>query len=234
VTDAAGGAAPTGPAGSAARPPASLSTFYARRGKRLFDLVAGLCLMLVFSPIMAVLALVVLFSSGRPILFVQQRVGRAGRRFNLVKFRTMVPNAVSQGAGFYIEENDERITSAGSWLRLTSLDELPQVINVVKGDLSLVGPRPNLPMIVSRYSSSYEKILLVKPGLTGLAAVRGRNLLRRSQMLALDVEYVETLSFLNDLKIVLATVPVVVLRHGSSNAVAEDFIEDAAADDGRE
>ena len=211
--------------------PASLSTFYARHGKRLFDLAAGGPLLVLFSPFIAVLALVVRVSSGRPTFFIQERVGLNGRRFGLIKFRTMVPDAVSKGAGLYIEDADDRITWAGRWLRLTSLDELPQIVNVMKGDLSLVGPRPNLPMIVGRYASSYREILLVKPGLTGLAAIRGRHLLRRSQMLALDREYVATLSFRNDLKILLGTAPVVLLRHGSTIERSAEFLEDIPAED---
>jgi lipopolysaccharide/colanic/teichoic acid biosynthesis glycosyltransferase len=212
-------------------PPASLSTFYSRRGKRLVDLSVGAPLTVLFSPFIGALALVVCLTSGRPIFFVQERVGLYGRRFGLIKFRTMVPDAMSKGAGLYIAEKDERITWAGRWLRLTSLDELPQIVNVMKGDLSLVGPRPNLPMIVERYGESYREILLVRPGLTGLAAVRGRHLLRRSQMLALDREYVATLSFRSDLRILFATVPVVLFRHGSAIVRSAGFIEDVAAED---
>jgi lipopolysaccharide/colanic/teichoic acid biosynthesis glycosyltransferase len=213
-------------------PPAQAhkQTFYLRYGKRALDLVAGVPALIFALPLLVAIALVVLVTSGRPVFFVQERVGLNGRRFGLIKFRTMIPNAVSYGAGYYLEENDKRITWAGRWLRLTSLDELPQLLNVVKGDISLVGPRPNLPLIVERYAQSYQQILTVKPGLTGLAAIRGRNLLRRSQMLALDRQYVSKVSLGTDVRILLGTIPVVLLRRGSSNAVSEEFIEDAPTD----
>jgi len=200
--------------------------FYARRGKRWFDLVAGGAATVVLLPLLGLVSLIVLVTSGRPVFFLQERVGRHGRIFRVIKFRSMIPNAVKHGAGYYLDERDTRITSAGRWMRLASLDELPQLFNVLHGEMSLVGPRPNLPVIVERYRPHYDHILLVKPGLTGLAAIRGRNRLQRSQMIELDHRYVRTLSLRNDLKIILATVPAVLLRKGATNVVTEEFIED--------
>jgi lipopolysaccharide/colanic/teichoic acid biosynthesis glycosyltransferase len=208
------------------RPREPLETFYARRGKRLFDLLAGGAGTVAVSPLLAVLAAVVYADSGRPIFFRQERVGLNGRRFRIFKFRTMIPDAVEHGRGYYLEEGDPRITRCGGWLRATSLDELPQFLNVMLGDMSLVGPRPNLTFIVERYKPHYDRILKVRPGITSLVGIGGRNRLKRSQMLALDDEYVSTLSFRNDLRILLKTVPAVLFRHGASDDVSEEFLED--------
>jgi len=207
---------------------ARLNGFYARYGKRIFDLAVAGVGTLVASPLLAGLAGVVYVTSGRPIFFRQERVGQHGRVFRIFKFRTMIPDAVNHGRGYYLEDGDPRITPCGRWLRATSLDELPQLFNVLRGEMSLVGPRPNLVFIVERYKPHYDRILRVKPGLTSLVGIRGRNRLRRSQMLAYDDEYVATLSFANDLRILLRTIPVVLLRRGASDDVSEEFLEDVA------
>jgi len=199
---------------------------YERYGKRLFDLAGAGAGTLAISPILAGLAAAVYATSGRPVFFRQERVGRDGVVFRIFKFRTMVPDAVERGRGLYIEEDDPRITPIGKWLRATSLDELPQVLNVLLGDMSLVGPRPNLVLVVDRYRPLYERILSVRPGMTGLVAIRGRNRLRRSEMIAFDDEYVERITFTDDLRILLETIPTVLLRRGASDDVTEEFIED--------
>jgi lipopolysaccharide/colanic/teichoic acid biosynthesis glycosyltransferase len=207
-------------------PAPGAASFYQRRGKRLFDLaVAGAGAVLV-SPLLVAIAGVVRATSGRPVFFRQDRVGQGGRVFCIFKFRTMVPDAVDRGRGYYLEEGDPRITPVGAWLRRTSLDELPQLFNVLLGDMSLVGPRPNLVFIVERYGARYRRILGVKPGITSLVGIRGRNRLTRSQMIDYDDEYVETLNFRNDLLILARTVPVVLFRHGASDDVSEEFLED--------
>lgn len=200
--------------------------FYPRFGKRALDLGLTVPGTLLISPLLGALALVVRITSGAPVFFRQERVGRGGKVFRIYKFRTMVVGAVGQGRGYYLEEGDPRITPAGQWLRATSLDELPQVFNVLLGDMSLVGPRPNLPFIVQRYGHLYDKALSVKPGMTCFVAVRGRNRLRRSQMIAFDNEYVDKLSLWTDLRILAATFPAVLLRRGSTNDVSEEFLED--------
>jgi undecaprenyl phosphate N,N'-diacetylbacillosamine 1-phosphate transferase len=207
-------------------PPLRTRTLYARYGKRVFDLGLTVPGTVLISPLFAVLAAVVRFTSGKPVFFRQERVGRGGRVFRIFKFRTMVVDAVNQGKGYYLEEGDPRITKAGHFLRATSLDELPQLFNVITGDMSLVGPRPNLPFIVRRYGHLYDKSLTVKPGVTCFVAIRGRNELRRSQMMAFDDEYVDKLSLWTDLKILTETFPAVFLRRGSSNDVSEEFLED--------
>lgn len=200
--------------------------FYDRHGKRVLDLgltVPGLVLV---SPLLGLLALLVRVTSGSPVLFRQERVGRDGRVFRIFKFRTMVVGAVNEGRGYYLEEGDPRITPAGQWLRATSLDELPQLFNVILGDMSLVGPRPNLPFIVRRYGHLYDKILTVKPGITCFVAIRGRNTLRRSRMIAFDDEYADKVRLRTDVRILLATLPTVLFRRGSTNDVSEEFLED--------
>ena len=203
-------------------------SFYARVGKRLFDLVFAFVATVVMSPLLAVLSLVVLLDSGRPVFFRQERVGSGGVVFRIFKFRTMIPDAVRHGRGYYLEEGDPRITRTGHWLRSTSLDELPQFFNVILGQMSLVGPRPNLTFIVERYRPHYERILLVRPGITSLVGIGGRNRLRRSQMIALDDEYVSTMSFRHDLAILFKTIPAVFLRRGATDDVSEEFLEDVA------
>jgi len=209
-------------------PPPRTRTLYARYGKRVFDLGLTVPGTVLISPVLAVLAAVVRLTSGKPVFFRQDRVGRGGRIFRIFKFRTMVVGAVNQGKGYYLEDNDPRITRAGAFLRATSLDELPQLFNVITGDMSLVGPRPNLPFIVKRYGHLYDKSLTVKPGVTCFVAVRGRNTLRRSQMIAFDDEYVDELSLWTDVKILAETFPAVFLRRGSTNDVSEEFLEDVA------
>ena len=200
--------------------------FYRNVGKRILDIffaLIGLLFSVVLFPIIAVL--IVLDSPG-PVFFLQKRVGLNGKEVSIYKFRTMVKDATSKGAGYYFETNDSRITKVGAFLRKTSLDELPQLLNILQGDMSIVGPRPQLPFIVEKYYSYYEPVLSVKPGLTGLAQVSGRTSLRRSQMVALDQEYAHIISFLTDAKIVLKTIQVVLQKSGVKTDVSEEFLED--------
>ena len=228
---AAGRGARSGAATSAAASGATSATtsahggFYRRHGKRLLDLAVAVPATAAAAPLLAGLAVVVRATSGSPVLFVQDRVGLDGIPFGIYKFRSMIPDAWKYG-GYYLADEDPRITWCGRWMRALSFDELPNLLNVVKGDMSLVGPRPNLPFIVDQYRNRYGTILSVKPGITGLPAVSGRNKLRRSQMIELDELYVRTLSLREDLRILLKTIPIVLLRHGSSNDVSEEFIED--------
>lgn len=205
-----------------------LETFYARHGKRALDLVVGGAGTILVAPLLAGLAAVVYLDSGRPVLFRQERVGRNGEVFRIFKFRTMIPDAVEHGRGYYLEEGDARITRAGRWMRATSLDELPQLFNVLLGQMSLVGPRPNLTFIVDRYRPRYQRILKVRPGVTCLVGIGGRNRLKRSQMIALDEAYTQRLSFREDLRILLKTVPAVLRRRGATDDVSEEFLEDIA------
>ncbi len=228
-----GAPAPGAAMAGAPAPTPNPDGFYERRGKRLVDLAAAGAGTILAAPLLAALAATVYATSGRPVVFVQDRVGKDGVPFGMYKFRSMIPGAVDRGAGFYVEGDDARITWAGHWMRAFSLDELPQLLNVLKGDMSIVGPRPNLEFVVDQYRDRFERVLKVKPGLTCLVAVNGRNRLKRSEMLDWDERYVETLGFCTDLRIMLRTIPTVLLRRGSSNDVPRDFIEDVppTADD---
>ena len=178
--------------------------------KRILDAgVAGVGLV-VTAPLQAAVALAVLKEHGRPVLFRQPRPGKDGRIFELVKFRTMVlPDAQRVS-------DADRLTSLGALLRATSLDELPTLWNVLKGDMSLVGPRPLLVHYLERYSPEQARRHEVRPGITGLAQVRGRNNLDWDDKFALDVEYVDNRSLGLDLRILWETVAVVLLRRGIS------------------
>ena len=188
------------------------------QSQRFLDLVV-LCLAAVPALVVgAVCAVAVQLTSRGPVLFRQERVGLDGRSFTLLKFRTMLhddtPNPLFPDA--------TRITSAGRWLRRTSLDELPQLINVARGDMSLVGPRPTLPYQVARYDSRQRGRLAVRPGLTGLAQVQGRNGLPWAERIEIDLDYVARRSLLLDLTILLRSVAVVVRGGGVEGHPTDD------------
>jgi lipopolysaccharide/colanic/teichoic acid biosynthesis glycosyltransferase len=184
--------------------------------KRLFDLAVSLPALVVSLPMHAVAALAVRVSMGRPVLFRQRRPGLHGEVFELVKFRTMHHENASRGR----VDDASRLTTTGRVLRKLSIDELPSLWNVVRGDMSLVGPRPLLERYLDRYSPEQARRHEVRPGLTGLAQVSGRNQLSWEGKLRLDVEYVDTRSFVGDLRILAATVRQVVRGSGVS-AVGE-------------
>jgi len=157
------------------------------------------------SPLLAAAALAVKLGDGGPVLFKQTRVGKDGRDFELLKLRTMVVGAEKQGAGYAVNEGDSRITRAGAFLRRTSLDELPQLWNVVRGDMSLIGPRPTLRYQVERYTDRQRRRLEVLPGITGWAQIHGRASLSWDERIELDVWYVDHRSPLTDLLILVRT-----------------------------
>ena len=166
--------------------------------------LAGVALV-VASPVLGVAALAVKLTSRGPVLYRQARVGRDGEDFELLKLRTMVLGAETQGAGFAVDRGDPRITPVGRVLRLLSLDELPQLWNVVRGDMSMIGPRPTLRYQVDRYTPEQRRRLEVKPGITGWAQVHGRARLPWAERIALDVWYVDNRSPLLDLRILAKT-----------------------------
>jgi lipopolysaccharide/colanic/teichoic acid biosynthesis glycosyltransferase len=166
--------------------------------------VAGTAL-IVASPVLALSALVVKLDGGGPVLFRQTRVGKDGGDFELLKLRTMVVGAEAIGAGYAVNEGDSRITRAGRILRRLSLDELPQLWNVVRGDMSIIGPRPTLRYQVERYTPRQLRRLDVKPGITGWAQVHGRAQLPWKERIELDVWYVEHRSPLVDMRILART-----------------------------
>jgi len=183
--------------------------------KRSFDLIATGLGLLVLAPWLLLLALLVWIRLGAPVLFRQPRVGRDGRIFTLCKFRTMTEAKDAFGR---LRSDAERLTAFGRWLRATSLDEFPTLLNVLAGDMSLVGPRPLLVEYLPLYSSRQARRHEVRPGVTGWAQVNGRNALGWEQKFELDVWYVEHRSFALDLRILFLTVAKVFRREGISAA----------------
>ena len=183
--------------------------------KRAIDLVAATCGLIVLSPFLIVVGGALCIANGLPILFRQSRPGKSARQFTLVKFRTM--SAGRDSAGNLLPDS-QRLTSLGKFLRSTSLDELPQLWNVLRGDLSLVGPRPLLMDYLSRYSPEQARRHEVMPGITGWAQVNGRNAITWDEKFALDVWYVDNWSLWLDLKILWLTLAKVFRREGISRA----------------
>lgn len=180
--------------------------------KRLFDLVATSILFILLSPIFIVVYVLIFFKLGRPIIFRQQRVGRNNKIFEIVKFRSMLPKTS------IVQSEADRLTAFGRWLRSTSLDELPELWNVIKGEMSLVGPRPLLVQYLPLYTLRQARRHDVRPGLTGWAQINGRNALTWKQKFELDVWYVENRSLWLDFKILAVTVYKVLKRDGISAA----------------
>jgi lipopolysaccharide/colanic/teichoic acid biosynthesis glycosyltransferase len=190
--------------------------------KRAFDILVSAAALVILSPVIAATALAVGRSMGRPVLFRQVRPGLGGRPFQLVKFRTMRQAFDPSGGPL---GDAERLTRFGRWLRSTSLDELPQLWNVLKGDMSLVGPRPLLMEYLPLYSSEQARRHDVRPGITGWTQVNGRNALAWEDKFGLDVWYVDNRSFLLDLKIILLTALRLVKPQGISAAGHETMPE---------
>lgn len=196
-----------------------------RLGKRLFDIVASSILLILLSPVFLITALAVAITSHGPIIFSQVRLGENKRQFNLYKFRTMIENAEEKMAELLTQneadgpvfkiKKDPRVTSLGMILRRTSIDELPQLFNVLKGEMSLVGPRPPLSTEVDEYHRWQRRRLSMKPGITGLWQVSGRSNVSFNEWIKLDLEYIDKWSFWLDIKILLKTVVVVVRGHGA-------------------
>ena len=176
--------------------------------KRLIDLIGAAILLVLLSPVLIVGCILVLVSMGRPILFVHMRSGQNGRSFRMIKLRTMLDDKTGQMT------DNERVTRSGLLLRKYSIDEIPQLFNVLYGSMSLVGPRPLLQEYDDRYSTEQARRLLAKPGITGLAQVEGRNDLTWDEKLELDVRYVDGQSIWLDTKIMLKTPLVVMLARG--------------------
>nr|WP_211663654.1 sugar transferase [Lihuaxuella thermophila] len=176
----------------------------------MFDIVIAAFLLILLSPLLGAIALLIKLDSRGPVIFKQPRIGKGGKEFFIYKFRTMYVDAPSQGRSPE-SEDDPRITRIGRVLRKTSLDELPQLMNILKGEMSLVGPRPEQKMIVEQYYTNYEKQrFLVKPGITGLWQISMDRTKPIHENLQYDFTYIENVSFRNDLKILLKTVMVMV------------------------
>ncbi len=196
---------------------------YNRFVKRLLDILCSLTALVLLSWLFLILAIVVRIKLGAPILFKQQRPGKKGRIFTLYKFRTMTDEKDAKGE---LLPDEDRLPAFGRFLRSTSLDELPELINILKGDMSIVGPRPLLVRYLPLYSPEQARRHDVRPGLTGYAQVSGRNTITWQEKFKLDVWYVDHVSFSLDVKILLKTVKSVLKREGissESSATMEEF-----------
>lgn len=203
-------------------------------------------ILLCISPVLIVAAIAVKLESPGPVFFLQERVGKDGKVFTIYKFRTMVVNAEKKGLGYELVAGDERITRSGEFLRRWSIDEFPQLINVLKGDMSLVGPRPTLKYQVEQYDDFQKRRLEVKPGMTGLATVRGRNLLSWNERIEYDVRYIDNYTLGLDFKIMWETFSAIyrgtgvyadntdVFKIKPSGKVVEQDRNQSCADNGKE
>jgi lipopolysaccharide/colanic/teichoic acid biosynthesis glycosyltransferase len=191
------------------------------------DIVIAVAAGIVTAPLMAVIAVAIWLEDRGHVLLRQPRVGLHGEDFDLLKFRTMVPNAHELGSGWLIAEQDPRITRVGAILRKWSLDELPQVVNVLRGDMSIVGPRPTLRYQVDQYTEHQRRRLEVRPGITGWAQIKGRNSLRWPERIELDVWYVQHRSLALDLRILARTIPMILRPTDVYNDARGDWGEDA-------
>lgn len=197
--------------------------------KRFFDIIISLIAIVILSPLMLLITYLIKLESKGPVIFRQERIGEDGKPFIMYKFRSMYYNSGSNVHKQYVEKfileqnndsiyklkNDNRITRIGKFLRETSLDELPQLFNVLKGDMSIIGPRPAIDYEVDIYKDWHKKRFRVKPGITGLWQVNGRSKVKFNEMVILDIYYIENWSLLLDLKILLKTIPVVLKREGA-------------------
>ena len=191
--------------------------------KRILDLILSLILLILLSPLLIIVTIAVKLDSEGPALYKQTRTGLNGEDFTLLKFRSMAADN-----DVYDFKTRDRITKVGNFIRKTSLDELPQLINIIRGDMSFVGPRPWLPILNDYYTENQKRRFLVRPGITGLAQVSGRKDLNILDRIDLDIKYVNEVSFLTDIKIILKTIMVVFDSSDNTrdNYTTEDEIRD--------
>lgn len=187
---------------------------YQKYIKRALDFILAFCASVILSPIMLIVAFMVRIKLGSPVLFKQQRPGKDEKIFHMYKFRTMTDERDENGN---LLPDEKRLTKFGKMLRSTSLDELPELLNILKGDMSIVGPRPLLVQYLPLYNERQRHRHDVRPGFTGLAQVNGRNSISWEEKFEWDVKYVEHISFLNDIKIIVKTIGVVLHRTGISS-----------------
>ncbi len=201
--------------------------------KRQIDFWIALLSLIVLSAGFLIIATLIKLDSKGPVFFRQERVGKEGRIFKIFKFRTMVDGAVNMGLGYTVARDDSRITRIGNFLRNWGLDELPQLINVLRGEMSIVGPRATLKYQVDQYDDFQRKRLVVRPGITGWALINGRNKLSWEERIKLDIWYIENWSLWLDLKIIFKTfIVVLITKEGvySESGVNYDFRSDRWVD----
>ena len=199
---------------------------YKKCVKRLLDFILSLIALIVLSPVMLVVALLVRIKLGSPILFKQKRPGKNERIFTIYKFKTMTDKRDENGE---LLPDENRLTKFGKALRSASLDELPELANILKGNMSIVGPRPLLVRYLPHYDDFQKRRHEVRPGLTGLAQINGRNATTWPERFAYDIKYVDSVSFAQDMKIIFATIKAVLKREGitsETSATMESFVED--------
>lgn len=182
--------------------------------KRITDIFISIIVLIVSFPILLMSAIAVKLDSKGPIFFIQERTGYKGLLFKMFKFRGMVVNALEIGPEL-TQANDPRLTKSGKFLRRTSIDEIPQFVNVIKGDMSIIGPRPEIPSITAKYSSEQKKVFNFIPGITGFSQINGRQTLTPEQRVKMEIDYYSNATFFSDLKILLATIKVVLTNEGN-------------------
>lgn len=188
--------------------------------KRFIDIVISLLVLVILLPIFVITAIAIKLNSKGPVIFKQRRLGLGGKEFDIYKFRSMVQNAEHTGSGVYSGKGDARVTAVGRIIRATSIDELPQALNMLKGDMSLIGPRPPLtyhPWPIDEYSHEQKRMFDVRPGITGWAQVHGRKDVEWHKRIELNVWYVDHVSFMLDLKIFFMTIFKVVTNADNQN-----------------
>ena len=188
--------------------------------KRFIDLFISVIALVVLSPIMLITAILIKIESPGPVIFKQDRLGKKGKVFKIYKFRSMCVGAEKTGSGVYSGKNDARVTKVGKIIRATSIDELPQLINIIKGDMTIIGPRPPLtyhPWPLSEYTDEQKRMFDVRPGVTGWAQVNGRKDVEWHKRIELNCWYVENLSFMLDIKIFFMTIFKVVTNQVNVN-----------------
>ncbi len=182
--------------------------------KRITDIILSIIVLIISLPLLLISALAIKLDSRGPVFFIHERTGLKGKPFKMIKFRGMVDNALKFGPQL-TQENDPRITRVGKILRRTSIDEIPQVINVLKGDMSLIGPRPEITSITSKYTDDQRKVFEYKPGITGYSQINGRQRLSPEQRVNMEVQYYGKANLRSDFKIALSTLKVVINNNGN-------------------
>lgn len=188
--------------------------------KRFMDIVLSIIGLITISPILLIVSLAIKIDSKGPVIFKQERIGKDGKAFKIYKFRSMVVGAEKMGTGVYSKKGDNRVTRVGKFIRMTSIDELPQLVNILKGEMSFIGPRPVLtyhPWKYEEYTPEQLKRFEVRPGVTGLAQIHGRKQVEWEKRIKYDVEYVEKLSLWLDIKIFFITIYKVLFMKDNEN-----------------
>lgn len=194
--------------------------------KRILDIIFSFIGIIILSPIFLLVAIAIKIDSKGPVIFKQKRLGKDGKEFNIYKFRSMVVGAEKIGTGVYSKKGDSRVTKVGKFIRMTSIDELPQLVNILKGEMSFIGPRPVLtyhPWKFEEYTKEQAKRFNVRPGITGWAQIHGRKQVEWEKRIELDNYYVKNISLFLDLKILLKTVKVVLSAKDNVNTIETDI-----------